>query len=176
MENLANILDKFGKGIRKQARANLTRQGKNVNKNLWKSSGYEGKVNPNSFEFKVGFKDGVDYGEYQDQGVKGAKSTYPSASDSAYKYTNKRPPISPIADWAKKKNIRLRDEAGRFAKGNYKTIGFIISRSIYRKGIPASFFLTKSIDSNLKRLPPEMVEAYQLDLLKAIKRFTDIRQ
>jgi hypothetical protein len=173
MENLANILDKFGKGIRKQARANLTRQGKNVDKNLWKSINYGGKVNPNSFEFQVGMNE---YGEYQDQGVKGAKSTYPSSSDSPYKYTNKRPPISPIADWAKKKNIRLRDEAGRFAKGNYKTIGFIISRSIYRKGIPASFFLTKSIDSNLKRLPPEMVEAYQLDLLKAIKRFTDIRQ
>jgi len=119
MENLANILDKFGKGIRKQARANLTRQGKNVDKNLWKSISYGGKVNPNSFEFGIGMEE---YGEYQDQGVKGAKSTHPSAKESPYKYSNKRPPVSPIAEWAKKKNIRLRDEAGRFAKGNYKII------------------------------------------------------
>jgi hypothetical protein len=48
----------------------------------------------------------------------GTKKRYNTIFDE---YTNKKPPMQPLADWAKARNIRLRDEKGRYKKGNYKT-------------------------------------------------------
>tara|TARA_R110001606_G_scaffold369852_2_gene526080 strand:- start:330 stop:671 length:342 start_codon:yes stop_codon:yes gene_type:complete len=101
-----------------------------------------------------------EYGMYQDKGVSGTEKKY----NTPFKYTNKMPPIKPLADWAKFKNIRLRDAKGKFAKGNYKTIGFLISRSIYRKGIKPSLFFTKPFERSFKNLPDEVVKAFALEI------------
>jgi hypothetical protein len=74
------------------------------------------------------------------------------------------PPIKPLAQWAKSRNIRLRDEQGKFKKGNYNTIGYLISRSIYRKGIKPSLFFTKPFEQAFKKLPDELVEKFGLDV------------
>ena len=50
-ENTKLALDKFGKYLVTQSRANLTRQKKNVTKTLYNSLDYEVKVNPKSIEF-----------------------------------------------------------------------------------------------------------------------------
>jgi hypothetical protein len=78
------------------------------------------------------------------------------------------PPIKPIADWAKFRNIRLRNEKGQFAKGNYNTIGYLIARSIKKKGIKPSLFFTKPFEKAFNNLPDELVKAYALDLDKFI--------
>ena len=62
------------------------------------------------------------------------------------------PPIQTIADWAQSRNIRLRDEKGRFERGNYKTIGFLFARSIMEKGIRASMFFTKPFEKAFENL------------------------
>ena len=39
--------------------------------------------------------------------------------------------IETIAEWAKKRNIRLRNDKGQFAKGNYNSIGYVLARGIF---------------------------------------------
>jgi len=67
-------------------------------------------------------------------------------------------------EWAKARNIRLRDEKGRYKKGNYRTIGFILQRSIYEKGIKPSLFFTKPFEKAFDNLPTELIEKFGLDI------------
>ncbi len=105
-----------------------------------------------------------EYGAFVDEGVKGKKSNYPENRNSRFSFNTKRPPMQPLADWAQKKNIRLRDKKGKFKKGNYKTIGFILAKSIFEKGIKASFFFTKPFEQGFEKLPNELVDKFALDI------------
>ena len=157
LNNVKDSLNKFAKYVVQQSRSNLTKGKKNVSKSLYNSIDYDLTVSPNSFSLSFIMDE---YGMYQDKGVSGTEKKY----NTPFKYTNKMPPIKPLADWAKFKNIRLRDEKGKFAKGNYKTIGFLISRSIYRKGIKPSLFFTKPFERSFKNLPDEVVKAFALEI------------
>jgi hypothetical protein len=161
-ENVQKELSRFGKYVVQQSRSNLSKKDKNVSSKLYNSIGYESKANPNSFEFSFSM---LDYGNFQDKGVSGKEKRY----DTPYAYTNKRPPSQPLAEWAKKRNIRLRDDKGRFSKGNYKTIGIILANSIYKKGIKPSLFFTRPFNLAYAKLPEELVEAYSLDLDNFLK-------
>ena len=157
LNNVKDSLNKFAKYVVQQSRSNLTKGKKNVSKSLYDSIDYDLTVSPNSFSLSFIMDE---YGMYQDKGVSGTEKKY----NTPFKYTNKMPPIKPLADWAKFKNIRLRDAKGKFAKGNYKTIGFLISRSIYRKGIKPSLFFTKPFERSFKNLPDEVVKAFALEI------------
>ena len=157
LKEVQGSLNKFAKYVVQQSRSNLSKGKKNVSKSLYNSIGYDLKVMPNSFSLSFIMDE---YGMYQDKGVSGTEKKY----NTPFKYTNKMPPIKPLADWAKFKNIRLRDAKGKFAKGNYKTIGFLISRSIYRKGIKPSLFFTKPFERSFKNLPDEVVKAFALEI------------
>ena len=161
-ENVQKELTRFGKYVVQQSRSNLSKKDKNVSSKLYNSIGYESKANPNSIEFSFSM---LDYGNFQDKGVSGKEKRY----DTPYAYTNKRPPSQPLAEWAKKRNIRLRDDKGRFSKGNYKTIGIILANSIYKKGIKPSLFFTRPFNLAYAKLPEELVEAYSLDLDNFLK-------
>lgn len=150
-------LNKFAKYVIQQSRANLSRQKRNVSSDLYGSLKYNLKVSPNSFglEFYM-----LPYGKFLDKGVSGTKRRY----NTIFEYINKKPPMQPLADWAKARNIRLRDEKGKYKKGNYKTIGFILQKSIYEKGIKPSLFFTKPFEKAFYNLPPELIEAFGLDI------------
>lgn len=150
-------LDDFKKYVIQQARTNLTKGKKNVDKKLYDS--LQGFLDESPAGFRLYFEM-EDYGMFQDKGVSGKKKKY----DTPFNYTNKKPPIGPLAKWAKKKNIRLRDEQGRFKKGSYNTIGFLISRSIFEKGIKPSLFFTKPFERAIKRLPEDLAEAFGDDI------------
>jgi len=166
MERFNQALNKFGKGVVKQSRANLTRQKKNVDKTLYNSLNYKVQTAKSSFSIKFYMED---YGNFQDLGVKGTKSNYRENSNSPYSYRSKRPPVKPLADWAKKRRIRLRDSKGKFKRGNYKSIGFLISRSIFEKGIRSSKFFTRAFETQYKRLPEELIKIYSLELTDLLK-------
>ena len=51
-----------------------------------------------------------------------------------------------------------------FKKGSYNTIGFLIARSIYRKGIKPSLFFTKPFEQGFKKLPDELINSFGLDV------------
>ena len=150
-------LEAFKSFVIQQARTRLSKSRKNVSKGLYNSlKGYV-KEMPNSIlvEFEM-----EEYGVYQDKGVSGTEKKY----NTPFSYKSKMPPIKPLADWAKARNIRLRDAEGKFTKGNYNTIGYLIARSIYRKGIKPSLFFTKPFEQGFKKLPDELTEKFGLDV------------
>lgn len=152
-----NALNKFAKYVIQQSRSNLTRGNKNYKKSLYDSLKSDINVSANSFSLSFIMNE---YGVYQDKGVSGTEKKY----NTPFSYRQKMPPIKPIADWAKFRNIRLRNEKGQFAKGNYNTIGYLIARSIKKKGIKPSLFFTKPFEKAFNNLPDELVKAYALDL------------
>ena len=156
LTNTKESLEKFKRFVAQQSRSRLSKAKKNDSKGLYKKLGGVLKVSPNSFNLSWD----LGYGTFQDLGVSGTEKKY----NTPYSYKSKMPPISPLADWAKRKGIRLRDDKGKFQKGNYKTIGFLIARSIQKKGLKPSLFFTKPFEQGFKKLPDEVIEAYGLDI------------
>ena len=157
MLRIQEALEDFKKYVIQQARTNLTKGKKNVDKKLYNS--LQGFVEKSPAGFRLYFEM-EDYGMFQDKGVSGKNKKY----DTPFSYKNKRPPIGPLAEWAKKRTIRLRDAKGRFKKGNYNTIGFLISKSIFEKGLRPSLFFTKPFERAIKRLPEDLADAFGEDL------------
>jgi hypothetical protein len=165
-----DILNKFAKYVIQQSRTNLTKGKKNSSKKLYDSLDFKFKPVTNGIGINFLMEE---YGVYQDKGVRGANAHYADSATAnspfSYKTNSKIPPIKSLADWAKKRNIRLRDEKGRFAKGNYNTIGFLIARSIKDKGIRASLFFTKPFEKAYKDLPTDLVKGFINDIENAIE-------
>lgn len=157
LKNLNEALNKYGKYVVQQSRSNLTRGGKNVDKKLYNSLKYEIKEKPLALEFSMEY-----YGVFQDKGVSGRFKKY----NTPFSYKSKQPPSEPLAEWAKAKRLRLRDSGGRFQKGTYKTIGFLIARSIYRKGIKPSLFFTKPFEKGFERYSNDVAEGFIDDIDK----------
>lgn len=162
------ILDKFGKYLVTQSRANLTRGGSNHTKSLYDSLDYFTNASENSFEFEFLMNE---HGEYQDKGVRGAggvrktTSTFNkrnnkgklwkiNAKDSPYRFTNKMPPLGALKNWAEDKGLSA----------------FAVQRVVYHQGIKPTYFYSKPYEKAYKTLPEELVEAYGLDL----ERFMEI--
>ena len=162
LENVQAELNKFAKAVVKQSRTRLTKSKKSVSKDLYNSIDSNVSVHKNSFSIEFLMNE---YGIYQDKGVSGTEKKY----DTPFKYGNKMPPVKPLADWAKKRNIRLRDAKGKFKKGSYKTIGFLIARSIQKKGIKPSLFFTKPFEQAFKNLDKDIVKAFALDVETLMK-------
>ena len=101
-----NELKKFRDNVVKQARANLTRMGKNSSGKLYNSIDAEVQVMPNSIGI---YFDMEEYGAYQDKGVNGKRSVW----NTAYSYKDKMPPPSKLDKWIVRKGIAPRNN-GKF--------------------------------------------------------------
>ncbi len=184
LNNVQAFLDDFKDYVIKQAKSNLTRMKKNSSKTLYNSlKGYV-KESKNSIQISFEMED---YGFFLDQGVKGAN---PSKVSKNAKIRGQQAPNSPyrfgsgtkkgtfdqfassIARWAQRKNLRLRDAKGRYAKGNYKTIGYVVAGNIYNRGLKPSLFFTKPFEAAFKKLPDELVEKYGLDMEELFEEIT----
>ena len=94
--------------------------------------------------------------------------TGPNGIKNKFQYKSKRPPMQPLMEWAKKKNIRFRDKEGKFKKGNYGTIGFWLQKRIYVQGFKPTLFFSKAFRKEFKKLPSELLEAFALDIERQI--------
>ena len=150
-------LEAFKNFVIQQSRTRLTKGRKNVSKELYNSLKGNVKEMPNSISVEFEMED---YGMFQDRGVSGTERKY----NTPFSYTNKMPPIDALSKWAKFNNIRLRDEKGKFKKGNYRTIGYLIARSIKKKGIKPSLFFTKPFEKSFVNLPKELQNTFAIDL------------
>jgi len=164
-------IEDFFKAVKKQARQNLSKGTKlqrkkrpiNNTKKLYNSIKYK-KLFENNDSLAYGlFME--DYGDYIDKGVKGTKSNYRVNKNTPFKYKSKPPPSSALAGWAKAKNIRFRDAKGKFAKGKYNQIGYVIAKSIYEKGIRANNFFTIPFVNEFKKLPNDLQNIFSDDLI-----------
>lgn len=160
LENVQKELNRFGKYVVSQSRANLTRQKKNASKQLWQSIDYDLKVSKNSFQLEFLMED---YGIFQDKGVSGTDVKY----NTPYKYTNKMPPPSKLDKWIVKRNLKgVRGKDGKFI--SRKSLQFMIARNIYKKGIKPSLFFTKPFEKAFKNINKDLIEAYRLDVEKLL--------
>lgn len=160
LKNTNSILEKYKNYVVQQARSNLSRNKKNVSKTLYSS--IKGEVVKENNYAIVGFEM-ESYGQFVDEGVKGAfpglvTNGVQKAPNSRFQFTNKRPPADIIGKWAKKRNIRLRDESGKFVKGNYKTIGFVLAERIYAQGMKPTLFFTKPFEDGFKKYIDNQLE------------------
>jgi hypothetical protein len=159
-------LRKFAKAVIKQARTRLTKEGHNVTSKLYKSLDYDLNVSKNSFSLLFEM---MPYGDFIDKGVRGTKSSPVGTAKSPFKYKDSSNVIGmeyhtgTFAEWAKKKRIRLRDDKGKFKKGNYRSIGYVIARSVKERGIQPTFFFTKPFEQQFKNLPTQLIESFGLD-------------
>jgi len=157
MGEFEKALEKYAKYVIQQARSNLTKGKQNSSKELYNSLSY--KVQKKSVLFDM-----LDYGSFQDEGVKGKKSTYPESSSSPFKYKNKMPPSSVFDKWSIRRGIAPRDKQGRFI--NRKSLNYLLARSIYNKGIRATMFFTKPFEAGLDKFSDDIVLGFIDDNLK----------
>ena len=171
LKNLQSELQSFGKYVVQQSRSNLTKKNHNVDKRLYRSLDY--KISESNDKYSLQFLR-EDDGMFLDKGVKGAnpslvKNGKQKGSNSPYSFKFKKPPMQPVADWAKARNIRLRDEKGRFKKGNNRNRGCILQKRIYAKGIKPSLFFTKPFLKAFEKYPELLTEAFVQDIIDILK-------
>lgn len=164
-------LEEFFLAVKKQARQNLSKGTKlqrkkrpiNNTRKLYNSIQYKKLFqNKNSLAYGLFMED---YGDYIDKGVKGTKSNYRVNKNTPFSFKSKPPPSSAFSGWAKAKNIRFRDPQGKFTKGNYKQIGYVLARSIFEKGIRANNFFTIPFVNEFKKLPQDLQNIFSDDMI-----------
>ena len=163
LSNVEKELKNFAKYVVTKSRMNLRSSGKSSSGDLSKSLDSNVKVSKNSFELSFLMED---YGVFQDKGVKG-KSSSAKAPNSPFKFgtgTGRKGGLSEgINKWVKRKRFQFRDKkSGKFL--SYDSTAFLISRSIYHKGIAPSLFFTKPFEKAFKNLNKDLVKAYKLDV------------
>jgi hypothetical protein len=151
-KSLQEELNKFAKYVIQQSRSNLSKSDKNVSKELYNSLGYNVEVTSKGAELGFSMEQ---YGEFQDKGVRG-KSSSAKAPNSPFRFgsgTGKKGGLTNSIDkWVRRRGIQFKDrKSGRFL--SYQSTAFLISRSIYQKGIKPSLFFTKPFVAAFKRLP-----------------------
>ena len=154
---IAAVLVKFGKYVIQQARSNLTKGKHNFNKTLYNSLRYSVYYSNDKFSMSFFMED---YGQFQDQGVRGAGGTRKSTSafkrtnnkgkiwkqkapNSPFAYKDKKPPVSAFKDWAQSKGLNP----------------FAVRESVYRQGIPATKFFSTPFNIAINKLPPDIANA-----------------
>ena len=171
-KSLQEELNKFAKYVIQQSRSNLSKSDKKVSKELYNSLGYNVEVTSKGAELGFSMEQ---YGEFQDKGVRG-KSSSAKAPNSPFRFgsgTGKKGGLTNSIDkWVRRRGIQFRDrKSGRFL--SYQSTAFLISRSIYQKGIKPSLFFTKPFVAAFKRLPDELIEAYSIGLEKDLIKLTE---
>ena len=168
LSNVEKELKNFAKYVVTKARMNLRSSDKNSSGGLSKSLDSDVKVSKNSFQLAFMMEE---YGVYQDKGVRG-KSSSSKAPNSPFKFgtgTGRKGGLTEgINKWVKRKRFQFRDKkSGKFL--SYDSTAFLISRSIYHKGIAPSLFFTKPFEKAFKGLNKDLVEAYKLDVEALMK-------
>tara|TARA_B110000971_G_C19911524_1_gene454774 strand:+ start:126 stop:656 length:531 start_codon:yes stop_codon:yes gene_type:complete len=171
-KSIQEELNKFAKYVIQQSRSNLSKSDKNVSKELYNSLGYNVEVTSKGAELGFSMEQ---YGEFQDKGVRG-KSSSAKAPNSPFRFgsgTGKKGGLTNSIDkWVRRRGIQFKDrKSGRFL--SYQSTAFLISRSIYQKGIKPSLFFTKPFVAAFKRLPDELLEAYSIGLEKDLIKLTE---
>lgn len=180
-DNLKKALEEIRDQIIKESKKNLAEQGKTGK--LYKSiEGTDIKENKDGISFDIKMEG---YGKFQDKGVKGADPSMQRVAKDKYRKPQQAP-NSPyefgsgnmrgtfddfsksVGDWAKNRGYRLRDEKGRFVKGTYETIGKIIARNIYYRGLKPSLFFTNAFEKVQKDMSSKIEKAIKLDTQEMI--------
>lgn len=164
MLEVETVIKKFRDYVIQQARSNLSKSKHNNTKSLYNSLKGE-IVTDNNFTI-VGFKMD-DYGTFVDLGVKG-KTSSNKAPNSPYKFgsgTGKKGGLTKgINQWVRQKGFQFRDrKSGKFL--SYESTAYLITRSIFHKGIKPSLFFTKPFEAGYKKyIDVDLMKAFSQDV------------
>ena len=164
LKEVNSVLIRFRNYVIQQSRSNLSKGGKNVSKELYNS--LKGEVVTQDNYSIVGFSM-ADYGMFQDKGVRGASSSA-KAPNSPFRFgsgTGKKGGLTKsILEWVKAKRFQFRNkENGKFM--SYQQTGYLISRSIFQKGIKPSLFFTKPFEAGYKKyIDTDLMKAFSQDI------------
>ena len=166
MLKVEKTIKMFRDYVIRESKDNLKRGGQfgSYNNTNTLSNSIKGEiVNDKGFTI-VGFSM-ADYGAYKDKGVKGKTSSL-KAPNSPFKFgsgTGKKGGLTQgIKKWVRQKGFQFRSKEegskGRFL--SYDSTAYLITRSIFHKGIKPSLFFTKPFEAGYKKY-------IDVDLLKA---------
>jgi len=164
MLEVEKVITKFRDYVIQQSRSNLSKTGHNNSKSLYNS--LKGEVVTENNYTIVGFQM-ADYGTFVDLGVKGKTSSL-KAPDSPYKFgsgTGKKGGLTKgINQWVKQKGFQFRDKkSGKFL--SYDSTAYLITRSIFHKGIKPSLFFTKPFEAGYKKyIDVDLMKAFGQDI------------
>lgn len=181
LKELKAALNIFGKTVIAGAKKKL-----DGNSPLARSLKYELKEQYNVIDFEFYMKQ---YGLFYDQGVVGKdpSKVSPNAKIKGQQGVGrdivtgqfKRSPFrfgsgkfkgtmpkfrDQMTKFARKKNIRFRNADGTFAKGGYKSMGYVIAKNIYNRGLRGSLFFTDPFMKAYKGLPQIMGNSLASDI------------
>ena len=164
LKSVEQVLRRFRDYVIQQSRSNLSKSDKNVSKELYNS--LKGEILTENNYSIVGFSM-AEYGQFQDQGVKG-KSSSLKAPNSPFKFgtgSGKKGGLTKSIDkWVRARGFQFRDKkSGKFL--SYEQTGYLISRSIFQKGIKPSLFFTKPFEAGYKKyIDTDLFKAFGQDL------------
>jgi len=158
------VIKRFRDYVIQQSRSNLSKSGHNNTKELYNSLKGE-IVNEKDYTI-VGFEM-LNYGMFQDQGVKG-KNSSAKAPNSPFRFgtgTGKKGGLTQgINKWVRQKGFQFRDrKSGKFL--SYQSTAYLITRSIFHKGIKPSLFFTKPFEAGYKKyIDTDLMKAFSQDI------------
>lgn len=165
--NTRKELVKFGNQWLGNARRSLTASNAKATGELYNSLPDEPRIFQDGRTFGVDITPGADYWEYVDKGVQGAKQNiFPRQSESPFKFS-KFPPAGAIDRWMTTKGISPRDKRGRFV--GRKSIGFLIRRAIYTRGLKPRLYITGTKERIQKKAILGIARGVSKDIANAMR-------
>jgi len=191
LDNIKMALEKAAREVVRQAKLNLgatqtiiQNDGKARRKridasgnlrNSLRASEVQGSGNDLSVEILMDF-----YGKFVDKGVSGTQYQTPEDSPFSFKSEGVSAEMQySIFQWMRTKRIRLRDK-GQFKKGritqkSYESLAYVIARSVKRKGINQTHFITNPFNLMDKQLPEQLQNALSLDIENYLASLNQIK-
>ena len=165
LEKVNKTIQMFRDYVIRESKNNLIHSSNNNTGSL--SNSIKGEVVTESDFTIVGFSMN-DYGTFVDLGVKG-KTSSTKAPNSPYKFgsgTGRKGGLTKgINQWVRQKGFQFRDKkSGKFL--SYDSTAYLITRSIFHKGIKPSLFFTKPFEAGYKKY-------IDIDLIKAFGQDVD---
>ena len=160
-------MQKLGGDVVSEGRSILKKKKKQTRQNtLYNDYDYLVTASKDSVTLEFEFGGAEDYWAFVDEGVRGAGGYKGSGKmrgqGSPFKFSTKMPPRQPLIDWIRNKPIKGRDKKGRFITN--KSLGFLIQRAIYQRGLTRTQFFSKPFTDELKKQIDKITEAFGDDL------------
>ena len=172
-KNTIQSLQQLGSDVVSEGRSILKKKKKTTSRNtLYNDFDYLVTASDSSVTLEFEFGGAEDYWAFVDEGVRGAGGFKGSGKmrgqGSPFKFSTKMPPRQPLIDWIKNKPIKGRDKSGRFITN--KSLGFLIQRAIYQRGLTRTQFFSKPFTQELNKQTDKITEAFADDLELALEQ------
>jgi len=165
-------MQKLGGDVVKEGKSILKKKKKETKQNtLYNDFNYLVTASDSSVTLEFEFGGAEDYWAFVDEGVRGAGGYKGSGrmrgQGSPFKFGSKMPPRQPLINWIRNKPIKGRDKRGRFISN--ESLGFLIQRAIYQRGLTRTQFFSKPFTQELDKQMESITEAFANDLELALE-------